>query len=176
MSLPFYAGYMYMYRVFAALRSFLKFAIIDFFVRFAQVAAYWYLCKPEVLGLAGIPIADLGFYLVMFVVCSFIVRGKVGGYGNRGIVVMVLKTAVGGVIGAVVAGLLARGMSLLFAGIALNAVVEAVIVLAVSGIVGLVVSFGLCKVLRVEEFAVLSRIGNKFAGRFVHGKRGNHAA
>ena len=167
---------MYMYRVFAALRSFLKFALIDFIVRFAQVAGYWYLCQPEVLGLAGIPIADLGFYAVMFVVCSFIVRGKVGSYGNRSIVVMVLKTAVASVVGAVVAGVLARGMGALFAGIAFNAVVEAVLILAVSGIVGLVVSFGLCKVLRVEEFAVLTRIGNKFAGKLGRGKKGNHAA
>ena len=89
---------------------------------------------------------------------------------------MVLKTAVASVVGAVVAGVLARGMGALFAGIAFNAVVEAVLILAVSGIVGLVVSFGLCKVLRVEEFAVLTRIGNKFAGKLGRGKKGNHAA
>ena len=176
LSLPFYAGYMYMYRVFAALRSFLKFALIDFVVRFAQVAGYWYLCQPNVLGLAGIPVADLGFYAVMFVVCSFIVRGKVGGYGNRGIVVMGVKTVVASVVGAVAAGVLANGMGVLLAGAAISAVVKAVAILAVSGIVGLVVSFGLCKVLRVEEFAVLSRIGSKFAGKLGRGKKGNHAA
>lgn len=176
LSLPFYAGYMYMYRVFAALRSFLKFALIDFVVRFVQVAGYWYLCQPNVLGLAGIPVADLGFYAVMFVVCSFIVRGKVGGYGNRGIVVMVVKTVVASVVGAVAAGVLANGMGVLLAGVAISAVVKAVAILAVSGIVGLVVSFGLCKVLRVEEFAVLSRIGSKFAGKLGRGKKGNHAA
>lgn len=176
LSLPFYAGYMYLYRVFAALRSFLKFALIDFVVRFVQVAGYWYLCQPNVLGLAGIPVADLGFYAVMFVVCSFIVRGKVGGYGNRGIVVMVVKTVVASVVGAVAAGVLANGMGVLLAGVAISAVVKAVAILAVSGIVGLVVSFGLCKVLRVEEFAVLSRIGSKFAGKLGRGKKGNHAA
>ena len=167
---------MYMYRVFAALRSFLKFALIDFVVRFVQVAGYWYLCQPNVLGLAGIPVADLGFYAVMFVVCSFIVRGKVGSYGNRSIVVMVVKTVVASVVGAVAAGVLANGMGVLLAGVAISAVVKAVAILAVSGIVGLVVSFGLCKVLRVEEFAVLSRIGSKFAGKLGRGKKGNHAA
>ena len=176
LSLPFYAGYMYMYRVFAALRSFLKFALIDFAVRFVQVAGYWYLCQPDVLGLAGIPVADLGFYAVMFVVCSFIVRGKVGSYGNRSIVVMVVKTVVASVVGAVAAGLLANGMGVLLAGVAISAVVKAVAILAVSGVVGLVVSFGLCKVLRVEEFAVLSRIGSKFARKLGRGKKGNHAA
>ena len=164
-SLPFYAGYMYMYRVFAALRSFLKFAVIDFIMRIVQVAGYWYLCEPEVLGLAGIPVADLGFYVLMFVVCSFIVRGKVGAYGNRGIVVLVLKVAVAGVIGAAVAGVLASGMGVLLETVAISAVVKAVAILAVSGFVGLVVSFGLCKVLRVEEFSVITRIGNRLAGR-----------
>lgn len=62
------------------------------------------------------------------------------------------------------------------AGVAISAVVKAIAILAVSGIVGLVVSFGLCKVLRVEEFAVLSRIGSKFAGKLGRGKRGKHVA
>ena len=175
-SLPFYAGYMYMYRVFAALRSFMKFAIIDFIVRLGQVAGYWYLCQPEVLGLAGIPIADLAFYAVMMVVCSLIVRSKVGSYGNRGIAVVFAKTAIAGLIGAVVAAALANGLSLALSNIALNAVVEAVIILAISGCIGLVVSFGLCRVLRVEEFSVLARIGNKLFGRFLPKKnKGKHA-
>ena len=59
-----------MYRVFAALRSFMKFAIIDFIVRFGPGSRYWYLCQPEVLGLAGIPISDLAFYAIMMVICS----------------------------------------------------------------------------------------------------------
>ena len=67
-------------------------------------------------------------------------------------------------------------MGVLLAGVAISAVVKAVAILAVSGVVGLIVSFGLCKVLRVEEFAVLSRIGSKFAGKLGRGKKGNHAA
>ena len=174
-SLPFYAGYMYMYRVFAALRSFMKFAIIDFIVRLGQVAGYWYLCQPEVLGLVGIPIADLVFYAVMFVICSLIVRGKVGSYGNYGIIGVFVKTAIGGLVGAVLANLIASGISGLLAGIALNAVFEAIIVLVVAGGVGLVVAFGLCKLFHVEEFSVLERIGRKLFGRFLPKKRGKHA-
>lgn len=173
-SLPFYAGYMYMYRVFAALRSFMKFAIIDFIIRLAQVAGYWYLCQPEVLGLAGIPIADLAFYTVMFVVCSFIIRGKVGSYGNRGIIGMFIKTTIAGAIGAIAAGAVALGITNAFDAFALNAILEAVIVLAITGIIGLGVSFGLCKLLRVKEFELLARIGRKIFGRFLP-KRGKHA-
>ena len=174
-SLPFYAGYMYMYRVFAALRSLMKFAIIDFIVRLGQVAGYWYLCQPEVLGLAGIPISDLAFYAIMMVICSLIVRSKVGSYGNRGIVAVFVKSALAGLIGAILAGILANGLSLLLANIAINAVLEAVVILAISGCVGLVVSFGLCRLFRVEEFSVLERIGRKLFGRFLPKKRGKHA-
>ena len=128
------------------------------------------------LGLAGIPIADLAFYAVMMVVCSLIVRSKVGSYGNRGIAVVFVKTAIAGLIGAVVAAALANGLSLALSNITLNAVVEAVIILAISGCIGLVVSFGLCHVLRVEEFSVLARIGNKLFGRFLPKKsKGKHA-
>lgn len=166
-SLPFYAGYMYMYRVFAALRSFLKFALIDFALRFAQVAGYWILCQPDVLGLVGIPVADLGFYGVMFVVCSLIVRGKVGPYGNRGIVAVALKTTAASAVGGAVAFGAWLALSAAFAGLGLNAVVEAVLMLCVSGALGLVVSFGLCRVLRVEEFGVIGRIGGKLFGRLL---------
>lgn len=172
-SLPFYAGYMYMYRVFAALRSFMKFAIIDFIVRLGQVAGYWYLCQPGVLGLAGIPVSDLAFYAVMLVVCSLIVRSKVGSYGNRSIVFLFIKTVIAGLIGAVIAGLLANALSFVLTGVSLNAVVEAVLILAVSGCIGLVVSFGLCKIMRIEEFSVLERMIGKVFGRFLpKGRKG----
>ena len=74
-----------------------------------------------------------------------------------------------------IAGVLANGLSTLLSGIAINAVVEAIIILAISGCVGLLVSFGLCRVLRVEEFSVLERIGGKLFGRFLPKKRGKHA-
>ena len=48
LSLPFYAGYMYMYRVFAAMRKFVQFALVDFALRFVQVFFYWYLCSGPV--------------------------------------------------------------------------------------------------------------------------------
>jgi len=89
--------------------------------------------------------------------------------------VVFIKTAVAGLIGAVLASVLANGLSWLLSGIAMNAVVEAVIILALSGCVGLIVSFGLCRVLRVEEFSVLERIGRKIFGRFLPKKRGKHA-
>lgn len=163
-ALPFYAGYMYLYRVFAALRSFLKFALIDFCMRFVQVGLYYALCRPEALGLVGIPVADIVFYGIMFVVCTFIVRGKVGSYGNRGIVVLVAKTLCASAAAAIVVVLIVNGLSMLLAQVALSAIVVAIIEIALGGIAGLVVAFGLCKLLHVPEFSVLTKIGSRFAG------------
>lgn len=177
LSLPFYAGYMYFYRVFAAMRSFLKFAVIDFALRFVQVAGYWFLCQPDVTGLAGIPLADLGFYLVMFAVCSLIVRGKVGSYGNRGLIGVVVRTTLASLVGAGAAWGICTGLDVIGAfawAASITPVLEALLVLIVAGLAGLVVSFGLCRLLRVPEFDMLARIGSKVVGR-IRPKRGKHA-
>lgn len=164
LSLPFYAGYMYMYRVFAAMRNFMKFALIDFALRFVQVGLYWYLCQPEVLGLPGIPLADLLFYGVMFVVCTLIVRGKVGSYGNAGIVSLILKTTAASAIAAVaVFGLNALINAVIPFGD--NSILRGLTMVVVGGGLGLFVSFGLCKVFKIPEFAILSKIGSKLMGK-----------
>ena len=62
------------------------------------------------LGLAGIPISDLAFYAIMMVICSLIVRSKVGSYGNRGIVAVFIKSAARWFDRAVLAGILANGL------------------------------------------------------------------
>ena len=171
LSLPFYAGYMYMYRVFAALRSFLKFALIDFAMRFVQVGLYWALSRPEVLGLQAIPVADLVFYAVMFAVCAFLVRGKVGAFGLRGLIGMCVRVTGAATVGSVVAwGVLAL-LEAALVSVPLNPVVEAVLLLVVSGGAGLVCAFGLCRLLRVPEFSVLARVGAKVGG-VLHRRRG----
>lgn len=162
LSLPFYAGYMYMYRVFGALRSFLKFAIVDFLMRFVQVGLYAVLCKNEVIGLLGIPLSDLVFYSVMFVVCSLIVRGKVGSYGSRNIAGMFVKVSLASLVASVCAFAVILGLSFALEGVAIGAIFEAIILIAAGGIVGLVVAFGLCKLLRVPEFNLLTRIASRF--------------
>ena len=164
LSLPFYAGYMYMYRVFAALRSFLKFALIDFAMRFVQVGLYWALCKPSAFGLVGIPVADIVFYGVMFAVCVAIVRGKVGAFGARGIVGMTAKVTGASVVASIAVVLVLAGCTTAFQFVSLGAIAEAVIMIVLAGCVGLVVAFGLCRVMRVPESSILSTIGGKLVG------------
>lgn len=42
----------------------------------------------------------------------------------------------------------------------------ALLIIAVAGSVGLVVSFALCKLFKISEFEMLSRIGRKVLGMF----------
>lgn len=164
LSLPFYAGYMYMYRVFAAMRKFIQFALIDFALRFVQVYFYYLLCNN--IGLAGIPITDFFFYGIMFVVCTLIVRSKVGSYGNRGIIVMFAKTTFASVIAAGAVFLIAAPLGSLFPTSGVGLIAGALVVIAVCGILGLLIAFGLCKLMKVEEFSLLSTIGKKLLGKF----------
>lgn len=166
LSLPFYAGYMYMYRVFAAMRKFVQFALVDFALRFVQVFFYWYLCSGPV-GLAGVPITDLFFYGVMFVVCSFIVRSKVGSYGNGPIASMFVKTLAASVIAGIVVYLISQGILAILPLGGAAAIIEAVLVVCVCGILGLVLAFGLCKIFRVPEFQLLSSILGKLKSRLL---------
>lgn len=165
LSLPFYAGYMYMYRVFAAMRKFLQFALIDFALRFVQVFFYYYLSQPDILGLSAIPVTDFFFYGVMFVICSLIVRSKVGEYGNRGIIGVIIKTGIASAIAVavIIAPAIFIGGILPTEGI--WRIVNALIVIVSCGGLGLAIAFGLCKLFRVEEFAILSHIHAKIKGK-----------
>jgi putative peptidoglycan lipid II flippase len=167
LSLPFYAGYMYMYRVFAAMRKFVQFALVDFALRFVQVFFYWFLCSGSV-GLAGIPITDFFFYGIMFIACSFIVRSKVGSYGNGPIVSMFVKTTIASAIAGAIVFALSQFILGMFPLVGAAAVIEAVVVVVVCGVVGLIISFVLCKVFRVPEYRLLGSILSKFKNKLLH--------
>jgi hypothetical protein len=143
-----------------------QFALVDFVLRLVQVFFYWFLCSGQ-LGLAGIPVTDIFFYGIMFVVCSVIVRSKVGSYGNGSIVKMIIKTALASVVAGAVVFAVSQGIlnALVLTGAA--AVIEAVVVVVICGVLGLIIAFGLCKLLRVPEYQVLDSILSKFKAKLL---------
>lgn len=165
LSLPFYAGYMYMYRVFAAMRKFLQFALIDFALRIPQVFFYWYLCIQPTIGLAGIPLTDLAFYGIMFVICLLIVKSKVGSFGIPGIISVFIRCGIASLVAGVVVYFIVGAIQTALPTTGTYAILFALGTIIVCGVIGLVIAFGLCKVLRVPEFSVLSSLGKKFLGR-----------
>lgn len=164
-SLPFYAGYMYFYKVFASMRSFVLFACVDICMRIAQAGLYSQLCKPENFGLVGIPLGDIFFYGGMFLICSAIVRHKIGSFGFAGVLKLVVKVGIASIVSAAVV----YGLVLLLGQVPIvlpvPAIVSAFVEVCVLGVVGLVIAFGLCKVLKVEEYALLAGILKRLAGK-----------
>lgn len=165
-SLPFYAGYMYMYRVFAALRSFLQFAIIDFALRIPQVILYYLFCSNPEIGLIGIPLADLIFYGIMFIVCNVLVSKRVGNFGIKSVIETAIKTTCSSAVAMAVVyfGATALNTTLNLSG-GFVGIAGSLAIVCVFGCLGLAISFGLCKILKVQEFSVLSSIANKFLGK-----------
>ncbi|MEG1512451.1 MAG: murein biosynthesis integral membrane protein MurJ [Raoultibacter sp.] len=171
LSLPVYAGYMYMYRVFASMRQFLTFALVDLALRTIQIAGYWFLCKPEILGLVGIPLSDLVFYGLMMIATVAIVQNKIGGFGVSGIISMFLRVAIASTLGVAAALACSFGLSAAFESLnLLPAMARGLIVVIGAGSVGLSLSFALCKLFRVSEFALLANIFHKIGSMFSRNK------
>lgn len=161
-SMPFYSVLMYLYNVFASMRKFLVFAVVSTLMVVVQCGLYAALCSPEVLGLAGVPLADLAYYGGCCIIMLIILRMRIGSFGMVQIAwstVRVLASTAAGVAAAVIlAQLIPLGEGML----------PGLVRLVVCGSVGLVVTFGLCALLRVPEMSVvnslLSKVTRKLRG------------
>lgn len=170
-SLPFYAGQMFFYRVFASLRQFLTFALVSCGLCTVQIFLYWQLTTPEVLGLLGIPVADCVYFALQFFIMALILRKRVGGFGFMSTVWMGARTIVATGIGMAVV----EGVLLL---IPLQPSIGAALVeIVLCGTVGLIVTFTVCRLLRIPEMDfvvnILRKIGTKLG--IVKSPRGKHA-
>ncbi|MDO5335225.1 MAG: murein biosynthesis integral membrane protein MurJ, partial [Coriobacteriia bacterium] len=164
-SLPFYAGYMYFYKVFASMRSFVLFACIDVCMRIVQALLYSQLCKPENFGLVGIPLGDIFFYGGMFLICSVIVHRKVGSFGFGGVLKLVVKGGAASLVAAAVVYALVCALGAVPVSLPLPTIAVALVEVCVLGVFGLVVAFGLCKLIRVKEYEQLSGILKRLRGK-----------
>ncbi|MCL2655394.1 MAG: murein biosynthesis integral membrane protein MurJ [Coriobacteriia bacterium] len=120
-------------------------------------------------GYIGIPISDGIFYVLLFSSLLFLMRRKVGAFDIKSFIVVFLKTMLASAVGGGAAYFLQH----LMAGSLGSGKVAAIIIIAGAGIVGLIISFALIWLLRVQELSVLSSIGRRFGGKFGLGKRGS---
>lgn len=159
LSLPFYAGQMYLYRVFAALRQFMTFALVSCGFCVVQVSLYALLCKPEMLGLIGVPAADFIYYGLMFLTMGLILRKRIGSYEMPSILLMCLKA----LIATIIAMLIIYGLLQI---IPLQpSILTGLAEIIILGSLGLIVIFVICKILRVPEMELVSGILGKVRGR-----------
>jgi putative peptidoglycan lipid II flippase len=117
-----------------------------------QIALYWLLSTGigswPGIGLNGIPIADVTFYLCVSVTLAVLLRRRIGGYDARGVAWTFVRMTIASVVG----GACAWGVTQLLDPLS-GRVVGALIQIAAGGAAGLAVAFGLGRLFGVAEVA-----------------------
>lgn len=170
-SLPFYAVLMFMYNVFAALRRFLRFALVSTVMVVVQCVLYYFLCTPDALGLLGVPAADLIYYGGCTLILVVMLLRMIGSFRLGSILWMAVRAliATGLAMAAAYAinGLLPLGSGML----------GGFLRLVVAGGAGLIIAFSLCALFRIPEMQLVTRILNRLLVKMHLKKppRGKHA-
>ncbi len=152
LGLPLYSVVMYLYNTFASIRKFISFAVLNCVMVCLQVGLYWLLCKPGLLSLAGVPVADCCYYLAMAVAGLILLKKYIGSVGARSIIWLGVRSLVATIIGCIIVGIFLSVIPLR------PSIGAALIQIIIGGIVGLVVIFGICKLMRIEEMQIIDRI------------------
>lgn len=162
LTLPLYAGYMYLYRAFSALKDMKTVVIFNAMFTVVQALAYMIAGGVIVLGdhgvgLRALAVGDAIFYALMVVALLRVLVQRVGSFDLRGILSSVWRVSLASVAGGAIAMLIE-----LVVGQVLDTLsaVGAFVTLAVSGIVGLAAIAFFCKLLK--ETAIMDFIGSIF--------------
>lgn len=158
--LPLYSILMYLYNTFASIRKFVPFAILNCALVALQVGMYWLLCRPSLLMLSGVPASDGIYYLAGAVAGLLLLRHYIGSVGARSILWLGLRSVFATAFGMLVVAGFLKLVSLS------PSIATAVLQIAIGGSIGLVVTFGICKLMRIEEMRLVDKILNKIKSRF----------
>jgi len=158
-ALPFYSLQLYLFNVFASIRRFSLFAWTCTALCVLQCSLYYLLCNNPAIALMGVPIADFVYYLLATVILFVILRKLIGNIGGRATLSTSARVLIATVIGA---GAMAAANHFLPFGMGRIAGAGAVVV---YGIVGLLIIFGLCKLMRVSEIAIITDLMHKVTRR-----------
>ena len=155
-NLPIYAAYMYVYRVFSALKDMKTVAVCNGILTVAQVLLYMLFTGVIAIpgfggfGLVGIALGDICFYSLMLLTLLTILRSRLDNLKVASVFTAGAKVLVASVVGAVVACLIARGLDqVLDTGYMLWSFVA----LLITGVVGLCVIVAMCRLLHVDELS-----------------------
>ena len=162
-SLPFYSVLMFMYNVFAALRRFTVFAAVSTVMVVVQCILYFFLCRPEVLGLAGVAVADFVYYAACCIVLIVLLTRMIGSFGLRSVLWLALRTLAATAVAVALASLLNAVIPL---GISM---LGGFVRLVVAGGVGLVAAFALCALFRIPEMHFVTDLVGKVTRRLKRG-------
>lgn len=155
-SLPLYSVYMYLYNTFASIRRFLGFALLNCCLVVVQIALYALLCRPEMLGVTGVPVADGIYYTAGAVAAIALLQRFVGSVDVKSILWLAIRTL----------GATAVGMALAYAIVAVlpseGSIAAAFAEVVLGGIGGIAATFALAKLMHIEETELLDSILARF--------------
>ncbi len=148
--LVFFAAMMFLLRTFYSLKDTRTPMFVNLGVTALQVGLYIVLTTGIAgwggLGINGIPIAETITWAVRTLALALILRRKISGYDAGGVLRVYLLMTVASIGG----GLVAYGIAAFVGGYA-SGLVGALLQIALGGIAGLAVAFGLGSLLRVRE-------------------------
>lgn len=160
-TLPLYAVYMYLYRVFSALKDLVTLTKVDVALRVVNIACYVVLTSGvgafEGLGLIGIPLADTIFYVLMNGALLFMLQRRVGSFVNKPLVLFVMKVSVASMAGGLAGYAL---LKLAFGG--WTDVALSLVAIIACGVVTLIVYGCASKLLRVPEISSAIQMVERF--------------
>jgi putative peptidoglycan lipid II flippase len=169
-ALPFYASYMFIYRIFSSMRELNRFIVIDAVGRVLLVVLYGFFTSGlgliegwEGLGLIGIPLADACVYALLSAVMLFVLRRRIGSFGLTGVVIDGVKI--------LVAALLANTLPFLISfGDYDQTIFISLITVTLCGFFALGVYYLFCRLFKVPETAMVNSLVLRIRGALRRGK------
>lgn len=167
-NLPIYAAYMFVYRVFSALKDMKTVAICNavltcfqvlFYVTFTGVIK---LGPFEGFGLIGIAVGDICFYTLMLITLLTILQKRMRSLNIASIAPSVFKVTIASLVGGVAAFFLSRALDGL---LSTTTAVGSFIALVITGVVGLSIIWVGCRILHVDE---ISRMVDAVCRKIAH--------
>lgn len=160
-TLPLYSLYMYLYRVFSALKDLMRLTQVDVALRALNIACYVVFTGGfgsfEGFGLVGIPLADTVFYLLMNVALLFLLRKRIGSFGGRTLAAHAVKVSAAAIV-TVIAG---RALMTSFFG-SFSGIPQALLAVCAGGALMVTAYAVACVIFKLPEAQlVLKALGRK---------------
>ena len=165
-SLPFYSVLRYLHNVFASMRRFGSYAAVSCIMVVAQCGLYAFLCQDGILGLAGIPIADLVYYGGCCVIMLVVLYKRIGSFQIGSI----LNTAVRVLAATLIGVAVTYGLSQILP-VSSTGILTAFVTIVICGCVGLVVIFGLCMLFRVPDMETIVKLVKNLVAKLGKGSK-----
>ena len=169
LSMPFYACFLFMQKVFSALRAMKQYAVCNLVVSVVQVVLTIVLCLGagswSGFGLAGVALAQIAFFVLGTVWCYAYLSKRLGGIGLKTLVGSFVSSLLVGAAGAAVGAVLIWALQAFVMPIEAGGIPWALACIVVGGLASLVVTYGLGVVLHVPGSAFIGRIVARFLPR-----------